>query len=55
MDCVQGMLCRFGVERRSPRFKELKDVWGKFEALRRCVSAIGEKHFGLLRETSDLE
>ena len=36
-----------------PRFKELKDVWGQFEVLRRCGSAIGDKHVGLLRATSD--
>ena len=37
-----------------PRFKELKDVWGQFEVLRRCGAAIGDKHVGLLRATSDL-
>ena len=31
---VESQFCRFGVGRRMPRFKELKDVWGKFEVLR---------------------
>ena len=38
-----------------PRFKELKDVWGQFEVLRRCGSAIGDKYFRLLPAIGDAE